>query len=74
MAVVRGVDIRCAQKMYGSRLRELREQVEKLVAYAVLDASYEDEAMNILEELDREIDGIGDCITVLDHLSKCPGR
>jgi hypothetical protein len=69
VAVTRRIDIRCAQIMYAVRLRELHEQVRKLVEYAVLDESYEEEALGILEELEREINGIGDCISVLEHLS-----
>lgn len=70
MSVNSRSNLKCAHRMYQTRLRELRVQVERLVAYASLDITYEEEALEILEKLEQEIDGIGDCISVLDYLSQ----
>ncbi len=62
-------NILAAQFMYVQRIGVLQAEISKIVARGMqLGAAYEKETMSALDVIDEELDGIKECLTLLNCL------
>ncbi len=69
MSLVNKENILAAQYMYVKRIEFLKEEVSKIVKRGMqLGEAYEPEIMSALDEIEKELEGIDECLAVLKHL------
>lgn len=62
-------NILAAQDMYAARTRFLRSEVNRVVVQGIqLGDAYEGETMFALDDIEEELDGINECLTLLNYL------
>ena len=62
-------NVLAAQLMYVQRIELLRSEVDRIVKRGLqLGADYEDETMTALDEIEKELEGIDECLALLNHL------
>ena len=69
MPLIAKENILTAQYMYYQRLAELRSKVRQVVHQGMtLGEEYEGETAGTLSEIEEEVNGVEECIHLLNHL------
>lgn len=69
MSLVNKENLLSAQHMYLNRVEALRLELNRVVKRGIqLGESHEQQTMAALDEIEKELEGISECLTVLKHL------
>lgn len=69
MSLIDKENVLAAQYMYVQRLDVLRSEVSRVVNQGLqLGQVYETEALSALDEIEDELEGINECLAVLNHM------
>ena len=69
MSLVNKENVLTAQYMYLKRIEFLKAEVSRVVSRGIqLGQAYEEETMFALDEIEKELSGIDECLEILKHL------
>lgn len=69
MSLIDKENVLAAQLMYVQRIEFLRSEVTRIVNRGIqLGSDYESETMVALDEIEKELEGIDECLALLNHL------